>query len=386
MLVQNKLKYLEGLRGIAAIIVVFHHYTLAFFPAFNYGLINQIHFGAGKFEVFVAQTPLNLFCNGGFAVCLFFILSGYVLSQSYYQNQNPNILSNYAIKRYVRLFIPVSLTILISYLFIKTGLMHNGGIDDITKSGDWLSGSFNKDDGLYDLIKNIFINVFINRDNKYNPVLWTMTYELLGSFLLFSFLLIIHPIKKNFILYVILIFVLFFTQYYFYSAFILGAFLNKYKINYSFFNSKWFLISLLIVGLFFGSYPLGNDIDHTFYRYITFSFIGNYDFYHVIGAFFTLFVVLKSLRLQKILSTKFLNHIGKISFSFYLIHFIILCSLSCYLFKVFYPTFGYNKSVGLAFISSLPVIIIISIYYYKYVDKFGIKFSEKILGLFNSKN
>ena len=67
-----KLKYIEGLRGLAAIIVVFHHYTLAFYPALNFAYSNQTHIGDGKIELFIAHSPLNLCYNGGFAVCIFF--------------------------------------------------------------------------------------------------------------------------------------------------------------------------------------------------------------------------------------------------------------------------------------------------------------------------
>ena len=342
-------------------------------------------------ELLISNTPLNLIYNGGFAVSVFFILSGFVLSNAYHQSQNPNIITSYAIKRYVRLFVPVSVTIIISYIFIKTGFMANSNLGEITKSRDWLNGAFTVDLGIYDVIKNMFVDVFFIKDNKYNPVLWTMTYELLGSFLLFAFLLIIHPLKNKNTLFITLICVLFFTKNEFYAAFILGAFLNKNIIHNEtgiFKNGlkKYILLLFLLIGILFCSYPLCNTVDHTIYQYITFSFLNNYNFYHVIGAFIIMVVVLHSDKLKQFFSLKIFSYIGKISFSFYLLHFIILCSFSCFTFKQFHQFYGYNISVLFAFLCSLPIIILSSIYYYKWVDKFGIKLSEKFLALFVSKN
>lgn len=386
---KHKLKYIEGIRGLAAFIVVFHHYTLAFYPALNYGENNQTHFGNGNIELLIARSPLNLLYNGGFAVCIFFILSGYVLSNSYHKTQNTIILTHYSIKRYFRLLVPVSVTIILAYLFIKLRFMSNVDLGTITKGGDWLAGSFTQTGGIFDVIKNVFIDVFFFKDNKYNPVLWTMTYELLGSLLLFSFLLIIHPLKHKTKLYVALILILFITQNNFYAAFILGALLNKYiiqKQQTTVFFPKWLLALCFITGLFFSSYPMCNDISKTMYQFITLPFLINYEFYHVIGSFIVMFVILHSTILKAILSSRIFSFIGKISFSFYLLHFIILCSFSCYLFKIFYPMYNYNTSVLLAFLCSLPVMIGTSILYYQWIDRAGIKFSEKVLSVFITKN
>ena len=47
---KQKLKHIEGIRGLAAIIVVLHHYTLAFYPALNFGDISQAHIGNGSLK------------------------------------------------------------------------------------------------------------------------------------------------------------------------------------------------------------------------------------------------------------------------------------------------------------------------------------------------
>ena len=93
----NKLKFLDGVRGLAALIVVIHHYILAFFPAMFFGNSKINHF-AGEHEY--STSPLQLFYNGSFAVCIFFVLSGFVLSIKYLQTQDNKLLGEYALKRY----------------------------------------------------------------------------------------------------------------------------------------------------------------------------------------------------------------------------------------------------------------------------------------------
>lgn len=388
---KNKLQYIEGIRGLAAVMVVLHHFTLIFYPALNYGELNQIHLGNGSLEMFIAKSPFNLIYNGGFAVSVFFILSGFVLSNVYHQSLNPVVLYHYTLKRYFRLVIPVSLTVIISYFFIKVGFMNHFGLGELTKNAVWLYESFKQTLGIPGTIKNMFVDVFFLKDNTYNPVLWTMTYEFLGSLLLFSFLLVIHGLRYKIILYAGLILGLIATKNNFYAAFILGAFLNRMLYDIKFMpgtvlKHKITKVLIGLIGLFFCSYPLLNRVDNTIYACISFSQVDSYDFYHVIGSFMLMYVIVQSDKVKKALSNTALVFIGKISFSFYLLHFIIFCSFTCYLFKLLYATIGYNVAALLSFAISLPVIILVSIVYYQWIDKTGIKFSEKILRLFVSKN
>ena len=83
----GKIQYLEGIRGVAALMVFFHHFLLAFFPSFNFaGDPATSHLGT--FELNYWRTPLSVFTNGEFMVSLFFVLSGFVLSVRNKINQN----------------------------------------------------------------------------------------------------------------------------------------------------------------------------------------------------------------------------------------------------------------------------------------------------------
>ena len=70
----KKIQYLNGLRGVAAFEVVFHHFILAFYPALFSGPGIATHLAAGE-EVAASGSFLNLFLDGNFSVCIFFLLN-----------------------------------------------------------------------------------------------------------------------------------------------------------------------------------------------------------------------------------------------------------------------------------------------------------------------
>jgi hypothetical protein len=69
--------YLDGLRGVAALVVLFGHLLITLLPPVIY-LGGGV--GAALYLIEIGKTPLGMLWNGNAAVCVFFILSGYVLS------------------------------------------------------------------------------------------------------------------------------------------------------------------------------------------------------------------------------------------------------------------------------------------------------------------
>ena len=67
---QEKLHYLDGLRGIGALMVVLNHFMVSFYPAVFTGEPSQINSNV-FIEQLIAKTPLNVIFSGNFAVCIF---------------------------------------------------------------------------------------------------------------------------------------------------------------------------------------------------------------------------------------------------------------------------------------------------------------------------
>lgn len=364
-------------------IVVFHHIVYAFYPALNTFDPAQTQIGSGKLELFLANSPFNLFFNGGFAVSIFFVLSGFVLSYKFHQNQDFKILTSYSVKRYFRLLIPVAGSILICYFIHLAGLFYMNDVKGITKSEVWLGGIFNQmtEDGNV-IVRNIFYSVFFEYDNRYNPVLWTMTIEFLGSLLLFAFLGIVGKNKRWIILHILVTLVIFYLDRKFYAAFILGSLISKLFVNgYSLpvgLKGQFIKIVLLLLGIYFSTFPQTIHIESSIWGILNLEGTNTYEISHVLGAFLILFVICFDQRLIHFLSMKVFTYLGKISFSFYLLHLAIICSVGCGLFEHLYKHNSYTLSFFVAISISLAITFLVSHLYYLLVDKSGMTLANKI--------
>jgi peptidoglycan/LPS O-acetylase OafA/YrhL len=79
---KNKIYALEAVRGLASILVFFHHFILGFLPQYHGVLAGTNGSQALIGSVFFA------FINGTAAVVLFFVLSGFVLSYKFFLYNN----------------------------------------------------------------------------------------------------------------------------------------------------------------------------------------------------------------------------------------------------------------------------------------------------------
>jgi len=101
--------------------------------------------------------------------------------------------------------------------------------------------------------------------------------------------------------------------------------------------NKYVLLIMLLPGIYLGSFIRP---DLPFYTIFNTHFMNNYFdnwisllyFCYNIGAMILFFVLSRLSFSIKIFSNKFVLYLGKISFSMYLLHFILICSLSTYVY------------------------------------------------------
>lgn len=374
---KNKIRYFDGLRGLAALVVVIQHYILAFYPAI-FSRADELRHTGYELETTLASTPFNIFFNGNFAVCIFFVLSGYVLTHKFFITKDSEYITAGACKRYIRLMIPVLVIVAIAYVFMKLSLFNNIEVSKITLSSNWLATTYDFEPSLMGMLKQGIYGVFVGTDFSYNTSLWTMSVEFLGSFLVFSLASIFGKSKKRYIFYTII--AIYFVKTY-YLAFILGMMLSDcYNSNYEVIRKlkgRATCSICLVLGLFLGSYPLV-PTDNTIYKYISIETFNSGVLYRTVGAVLLMIAIMNSKILISFFSSKILNYVGKISFSMYLIHLIIICSFSGTLFTSALPYLGYNKAFILTFILSMILIFIISHYYSKYIDDTAVKISSYV--------
>lgn len=112
----SSLSALDGLRGVAAFAVLLSHCAFAFLPYLHTGNPAQLRYA---WEESVFNSPFYLYYSGGFAVSLFFVLSGFVLARKFLLRGNIDDLRASAQKRYARLGIPVLGSVLLGYLLMS---------------------------------------------------------------------------------------------------------------------------------------------------------------------------------------------------------------------------------------------------------------------------
>ena len=375
----RKIQYLDGLRGLAAFVVVFHHFILAFLPAMFFEGSTAFHLAPGK-EVFISGTPFNLFYGGNFAVCIFFVLSGYVLSHKFFLKKDPEIIIESAVKRYIRLVIPVAVSVFLAYALIELGLFYNVKAADVSGSS-WLGSFWQFAPSFVGAMDQTFLGAFFTNFFHYNVTLWTISYEFAGSFLVFAFLAFFGTMRNRYLAYIFAI--IFFFQTY-YLAFVLGMMLsdleaNKKMLSMKFDKSKIFRAGLLMLGLFFASFPAGRSVDGTIYASLVKDYFNDSAvLYHILGAFLVMFVLLNSKRMQKFLSFKGFLFLGEISFSMYLLHFILMGSFGSFVFIKLAPHFSYVTTFLISFTLSVSLLFTIAYWMHIYIDKRAVDFSKMV--------
>lgn len=169
----ERVKELDGLRGVGCLAVVASHLICGFFPA--------IYFDAGPIQ----NSPLKFFYDGNFAVAMFFVLSGFVLAGSYAKSEGGKVAL--VIGRYLRLTIPVGGSILLAWSLLAAGLDRFPEMI-AALGGKWIAGlnpfpliSFST------ALEQAASSVYTQGGSSVNSALWTMKIELAGSIFLIGF-------------------------------------------------------------------------------------------------------------------------------------------------------------------------------------------------------
>jgi len=120
MKTQARIPELDGLRGIAILMVVVWHYFLCQLPQSDSWWIQ-----------FAGRSPLNIAWSG---VDLFFVLSGFLLGGILIDNRtSPNFFKTFFVRRFCRTLPPYYLVLLVFVLFVSLGWYREGRFDWLFK-------------------------------------------------------------------------------------------------------------------------------------------------------------------------------------------------------------------------------------------------------------
>ena len=380
----NRIQPLEGLRGILALIVINEHilklYCASIFADYRIDLTR-----AESFDV-LSLPPFILFYNGAWPVCMFFVLTGFVLNHSFFKRRTAQkSLLQKSTARYVRLTLPVLASLLFAWLLIQLGLMD---LKSLYSQADFYHAyDFSTPPSLTEVLLQAFWHTPFMGIDRYNPPLWTIFFEVIGSLLIFCLHALFSYCAKtsHASVYRLLLYSCALTLSYnsLFLGFFLGMILyecyqraNLQCLNLRLKSSLSML--LIVIGLLFCSYTtrnlsslllsVGLPLNHS----LPSGYIVN-----TWGACILLAGLLLSNRLCRLLSQPAMLCIGRLSFPLYITHFLVLYSVSTNLF-ILMPIENYAIRVCLSISLTFPVIFLVAYLFECLVNQPSIKISSTL--------
>lgn len=355
----NRIDYLDGLRAMCALIVLCNHFAALFFPwIYDYGIFSK--------------SPLYFFINGENAVIIFFCISSYLLGYRYFFYKDTRLFISTFFKRYIRLVLPCLFSILMSYLFMKFSFMYANALNTNYTIWDF-QPSFKE------AISEGVWGIFIGKPSKYNVALWTIMYEIKGPLLVIAILSIFGSYKKRSIIYILCL--IYFNNSYL-LAFITGIIISDFSVNCHFIKKKFCtkIISTIVffTGIILSMYPVIINNFTGIYHIMQKISDDKTLYWRLIGSSMIFFGIININFIQTLLKTKFLTHIGKLSFSIYVIHLSILGSFSSMFCIFLMEYFSYQISASISILTSCIIIYAAARFIHKCIDVKGIKLSNII--------
>ena len=311
------------------------------------------------------QGKLYFICmNGAAAVCLFFVLSAYVLTRRYFASGDTSILVRGAVKRWPRLMGPIFVTVMVSYLLFYFHLYHYAEAGARSQS-QWLTqfgNAFVRVFAPNATVQSIHFRtalqqgtygVLFRGDWLFDGSFWTMRPELLGSFIAFGAApLLLHSRRYPIFITLWLLFVLALCLNFTWpimAAFPVGVGLAA-LLPHGVTLRRRHAYPALLVAVYLLGYPstaLG--------AYRIFAVLADngmsYAYPQIVGAAILIAVIETFPPLRRLFSGSFCAFLGDLSFPVYLLHCLVICSIGSWI----YIRLGAVPAIISVFAIAIPV-------------------------------
>ena len=363
----------DGLRGVAALNVVLTHFVAAFLPALlhgNYpGIFPAATTGSAWLQ-WLGSPPVTLFYNGHFPVLVFFVLSGYVLTLPIRDGSEDGrrVLQQRLWGRYLRLNLPIAGAIAVSYACYRLGWYSHVAAAQVSGSG-WLAALLPQGIRAADAATDALYGSILYGNGALIPPLWTLKIEFLGSLYLMLFY-IARP-ARSLALPVLLVFVMLYLLHgpdaiYFHAIFC-GSFIGRIERRH--------LLPLFAIGLYFGAFQYESGLYRLLPDPVAFgqTLFDAKSLYNTIGAILVTSAVINGWG-GRFFDSRPIQALGRVSFSLYLIHFVVLCSLASFVYLHLAPG---RLALLTNLILYLAASLVAAALFHKCVDKPAIRLSHR---------
>jgi len=332
----------------------------------------------------VHASPLWILLSGTFAVSLFFVLSGYVLTVGHFRGSPSASLVKRIVGRPIRLGVPAAASTIACYmLFVMYPdvvsrlqvpvLQATGGLE---KVAPYLN--FTQDTSWRALLLNLFwLPWFQTPDfsKLYNGVLWTMYVELLGSILTMGIALALTGRNKLITLAVYVVvgamMIVKMPGYGIYFALMLAGAAFAAAEPEATERSGLLTACLAVLGV-----VLGSDLLGSYAPVLILPGVSGRIALMALGAVLIFYAVLTSSLLNRAMSHGVMQFLGHISFALYLSHSLVIV-LGCVLFLSMGDGFTILQKVAVSALSSLALSIVVAACLTRLVDQNALTLSRR---------
>ncbi|KAI1637120.1 acyltransferase family-domain-containing protein [Biscogniauxia mediterranea] len=375
-------EYLDGVRGVASLIVFIFHWSHMSFPSVNSGWGYQDN---GSFWLL---PFVRLIFSGASMVAVFFVISGFVLSHRFIQRMHrqeyPELfsgLTSLTFRRAIRLFIPAFTSSTVAFICACLRIITVPG----EVNGKRFKNGFRAYIAYLDLESN-FWDWQPKFNGFYNPQLWSIAVEFRGSMVVFLLLLGLAQTRTpvRLIVETTLIAHCFGHRRWDVALFIAGMVLAELEVllekpaNASRKRLvNLLLVSVLLVGLFLSGYPRDHSTDTPGYmwsKYVWPFTAYRRRYWLAIGAILIVGPLAFLPPLQSVFLTRPARYLGRISFALYLVHGLGNRTVGGWLLETCWTHIGRDKfwSYTISFVVStilyFPIVIWASDLFWRAVD------------------
>lgn len=381
--------WLDALRGLAAFQVMLLHYVSAFFPLAA-GVDGAAH---SALDSAFRHSPFFFLVDGYSAVYLFFLISGFVLAPAFEVATGPFL--RRALARLVRLILPVLFSAPLALLALIVWRAVAPAALEISGS-TWLANlvqtPFDAALILQDLVLNGTLlgyrgaSVFGSAEFLFpiawaiNPPLWTLAYEVWGSLLLLA--LCALPIARPRRILLATLLILLVTGSGELSLFLLGYILSATLRLSATATPMRTLASLALIAAgitlcVLKQFPLLAQLDALWGTITFYSALSEFHLVSMAGAVLLFLGLLLNPWAQRVLFAVPLQHLGRLSFSFYLLHFPLMLLVGIPAFLLAHAILPYAAAALLGTLVGITTTIAAATQFYR-LDRWSMSLARRL--------
>lgn len=328
---KRHISFIDGLKGICCLMVFMCHFRMMGFlpqwPIFNNPFVSVLLWG-------------------DLAVCVFILLSSFLICLSFYSNKEKNTVSIMILKRYFRLSIPIGIIVVLIGIINHSGLQCNQAAAAL--NGNEHLYNIMKVASLSSIIKDVFL-IPLGHSSLLLPQAWMIKYIFYGTFMTIALVTVSEKIKpiKSISLGIFFAVLFGFIDVYYVNVIVGFLFFKCYQSNL-FEDRKISYISIINICLFILlRFLIPNQL------------LGAKGYAGTIYAIIIVIVMFSTKWTRRLFSTSSLLWLGKISFSLYLWHIVILFTFTSWLYLITNDLSNIYR-LPLLFVSTAILLLLVS--------------------------